>query len=197
MANKKVTKMALIDVEMVEIVAHNLGQDTFRWQTASNLDAELNITEGEATELIVNGRLIAQKRAKDVVTGSTLTVTDNVFAPEIIKFIQGGEFEQDEHGNFVSYTAPLSGDEIKTDKFDFNIYTAQRDVAGDIVSYMKVGFPNCTGKPVNVRLENGAFFAPEYTIVSAPSTGEAPYIIAAVEELPTLTVDENTEDDDE
>lgn len=197
MANKKVTKMALIDVEMVEIVAHNLGQDTFRWQTASNLDAELNITEGEATELIVNGRLIAQKRAKDVVTGSTLTVTDNVFAPEIIKFIQGGEFEQDEHGNFVSYTAPLSGDEIKSVKFDFNIYTAQRDIAGDIVSYIKVEFPNCTGKPVNVRLENGAFFAPEYTIISAPTTGEAPYTITAVEELPTLTIDEDEDEDDE
>ena len=65
MANKKVTKMALIDVEMVEIVAHNLEQDTFRWKTASNLDAELNITEGEAVELIVNGQLIAQKRAKE------------------------------------------------------------------------------------------------------------------------------------
>lgn len=47
MANKKVTKMALIDVEMVELVANNVEQDTFRWQTASNLDAELNITEGK------------------------------------------------------------------------------------------------------------------------------------------------------
>lgn len=190
MANKKVTKMALIDVEMVEIVAHNVEQDTYRWKTASNLDAELNITEGEATELIVNGRLIAQKRAKDVVTGSTLTVTDNVFAPEIVKFIQSGEFEVDEHGNFVSYTAPVAGEEVKLDKFDFNIYTAQRDVAGDIVSYIKVGFPNCSGKPVNIKLENGAFFAPEYTIISAPSTGDAPYTITAVEELPTLTIDE-------
>lgn len=193
MANKKVTKMALIDVEMVEIVAHNMEQDTFRWQTASNLDAELQITEGEPVELICNGRLIAQKRAKDVVTGTQLTVSDNVFAPEIVKFIQGGEFEVDELGNFTSYSAPVAGDEIKTDKFDFNVYTAQRDVAGDIVSYVKVAFPNCTGKPVNVKLENGAFFAPEYTIISAPSTGEAPYIIAAVEELPTLTIDEDDE----
>ena len=190
MANKKVTKMALIDVEMVEIVAHNVGQDTFRWKTASNLDAELQISEGEAVELIVNGQLIAQKRAKDVVTGTQLTVSDNVFAPEIVKFIQGGEFEVDEHGNFESYSAPLSGDEIKNDKFDFNIYTAQRDVAGDIVSYVKVEFPNCTGKPVNIKLENGAFFAPEYTIISAPSTGDAPYTITAVEELPALTIDE-------
>ena len=189
MANKKITKMALIDVEMVEIVAHNMDQDTFRWQTASNLDAELQITEGEATELIVNGRLVAQKRAKDVVTGTQLVVTDNVFAPEIVKFIQGGEFEVDELGNFKSYNAPLTGEEVKAEKFDFNIYTAQRDVAGDIVSYIKVAFPNCAGKPVNIKLENGTFFAPEYTIISAPSTGEAPYTITAVEELPVLTID--------
>ena len=190
MSNKKVTKMALIDVEMVEIVAHDLEQSSFRWQTASNLDAELQITEGEATQLIVNGRLIAQKRAKDVVTGSQLVVSDNVFAPEIVQFIQGGEFLQDEEGNFTSYTAPLTGDEVKPVKFDFNVYTAQRDVAGDIVSYIKVSFPNCTGKPVNIKLENGAFFAPEYTIISAPSNGESAYKIEAVEELPTLTVDE-------
>lgn len=188
MANKKVTKMALIDVELVEIVAHNLAQDTYRWKTASNLDAELNITEGEATELIVNGTLIAQKRAKDVVTGSTLTVTDNVFSPEVVEFIQGGTANYDNTGKFVSYQAPVAGEEVKLDKFDFNIYTAQRDVAGDIVSYIKVGFPNCSGKPVNIKLENGTFFSPSYTITSSPSTGEAPYEITAVEELPDLTV---------
>ena len=59
----------------------------------------------------------------------------------------------------------------------------------DIVSYIKVAFPNCAGKPVNIKLENGTFFAPEYTIMSAPSTGEAPYTITAVEELPALTID--------
>lgn len=189
MANKKVTKMALIDVELVEIVAHDLEQNTYRWKTASNLDAELNITEGEATELIVNGTLIAQKKAKDVVTGSTLTVTDNVFAPEVVEFIQGGKAEYDEYGNFKSYTAPVAGEEVKLDKFDFNIYTAQRDVAGDIISFMRISFPNASGKPVNIKLENGTFFAPEYTILSAPSTGEAPYTIQAISELPSLEVD--------
>ena len=130
MSNKKVTKMALIDVEMVEIVAHNADMDTFRWQTASNLDCVLQISEGEKIELIVNGRLIAQKRAKDVVTGTELKISDNIFAPEIISFIQGGEFIVNENGDFVSYSAPLAGEESKTVKFDFNVYTAQRDIAG-------------------------------------------------------------------
>ena len=186
MANKKVTKMALIDVECVEIVAHNAEQDTFAWKTASNLSAELNITEGEAVELIVNGALIAQKRAKDVVTGSTLTVTDNIFSPEVTQFIQGGEMIQDEEGNFVAYSAPIAGEEYKLEKFDFNVYTAQRDIAGDIVSYMKISFPNCVGKPVNISLENGAFFAPEYTVISSPSSGSSPYKIEAVAELPEV-----------
>lgn len=190
MANKKVTQMALIDVEMVEIVAGNLEQDTYRWKTASNLDAELNITEGESTELIVNGTLIAQKKAKDVVTGATLKVTDNIFSLEVVKFLQGGVFTDDGSGKFQSYEAPKAGEEVKLDKFDFNIYTAQRDVAGDIVSYIKVSFPNCNGKPINIKLENGTFFAPEYTILSSPSTGEAPYTISAVEELPALTTTE-------
>ena len=125
-----------------------------------------------------------------MVTGATLTVSDNIFAPEIVKFIQGGEFVQDELGNFVSFSAPVAGEEVKPTKFDFNIYTAQRDVAGDVVSYMKVSFAGCTGKPVNIKLENGAFFAPEYTIVSAPAQNESVYVITAVDELPTLTIDE-------
>lgn len=57
---------------------------------------------------------------------------------------------------------------------------------------MKINFPNCSGKPVNIKLENGTFFAPEYTILSAPSTGDAPYTINAVKELPSL--DETTEE---
>ena len=32
---------------------------------------------------------------------------------------KGGKFEVDELGNFTCYSAPVAGDEIKTDKFDF------------------------------------------------------------------------------
>ena len=37
-----------------------------------------------------------------------------------------------------------------------------------------------------VGSEDGAFRAPEYTINSAPKTGEAPYVISYVESLPVL-----------
>ena len=190
MANKKVTKMALIDVEMVEIVAHNLEQDTYRWKTASSLDASLEISEVEKVELICNGALIAQKRGKNVITGTQIQLTDNIFAPSIIEFLQGGKAEYNEMGEFVYYIAPLAGEVVDTQKFDFNIYTAQRDVAGDVVSYIKISYPNASGSPINIKLENGSFFTGEYTITSTPATGEAPYVITAVEELPTLTLDE-------
>jgi hypothetical protein len=43
---------------------------------------------------------------------------------------------------------------------------------------------------VDIKIENGAFFAPEYVIISAPGNSESAYKIEAVEELPALTVDE-------
>ena len=59
-------------------------------------------------------------------------------------------------------------------------------VAGVIVNYEKISYPNCQGQPVAFGSEDGAFRAPEYIIDSAPDIGEAPYEISYVDELPTL-----------
>ena len=65
-------------------------------------------------------------------------------------------------------------------------YSAQYDSSGAIVQYEKITYPNCIGVPVSFSSEDGAFRAPEYTINSAPKTGEAPYKIEYVATLPIL-----------
>ena len=67
-----------------------------------------------------------------------------------------------------------------------NCYTAQYNAAGQIVQYEKMTYPNCTGSPIAFGSEDGTFRAPEYTINSAPNTGEAPYEISYVAALPVL-----------
>ena len=72
------------------------------------------------------------------------------------------------------------------EKFDLDIYTCNYDASGEIVGYTQLALPNCTGKPVELGFENDKFFAPSYTINSAPAQGQAPYEINFVTELPIV-----------
>ena len=70
--------------------------------------------------------------------------------------------------------------------FKLNAYSAIYNAAGVITGYEKTVYPNCQGQPVAFNSEDGTFRAPEYTITSAPDTGEAPYEISWVADLPDL-----------
>ena len=190
MANKKVEQLALIDVVAAEIKKKNLAGDTYRFKTSTSVDIEMLISEGEQNQLIVNNVLIAQKRAKDVVTGCNIKLKDNVFAPDIVQILQGGEVTYDGLGNFESYSAPLAGEDYKQEVFDLTLYTAHATLSGEVNEYMAITFPNCIGKAIQLQLEENNFFAPEYEMSSAPGTGQAPYKITVVSELPSFEVDE-------
>jgi putative alpha-1,2-mannosidase len=111
----------------------------------------------------------------------------NVFNPELVKMLQGGEITYDSTtGKFKSYTPPVAGSEYTPESFTLNLYTAHYDASGLVQGYEKVTYPNCTGNPVAFAAEDDTFAAPEYTINSAPSTGAAPYTIEYVSELPTV-----------
>ena len=86
----------------------------------------------------------------------------------------------------VGYTPPVAGSADKGEVFKLNAYSAQYDASGQIVQYEKITYPNCQGVPVAFGSEDGVFRAPEYTINSAPKTGEAPYEINYVAALPVL-----------
>lgn len=192
MANKKIEQLAFVDVLAVELTQHNLARDTYRFKTSSSVDAELNITEGESNQLIVNNVLIAQKKAQDVITGATIKMKDNVFSPQVIKLLQGGTFSVDHEGNFTGYEAPKCGEEYTPETFDFAMYTAQRDASGAIKQYAKITFPNAVGKPVAIGFEENTFFAPEYEMVSTPANSQSPYTITTMAELPSFDTDEES-----
>ena len=190
MASKRVEQLAFVDVLAVELIKHNVTQDTLRFKTSSAVDAELNVVEGEANQLIVNNVLIAQKKAVDTVTGATIKMKDNVFSPQVISLLQGGTFTVDGDGNFTGYEAPKAGEEYTPETFDFAMYTAQRDQSGAIKQYAKILFPNCQGKVVQIALEENTFFAPEYSMVSTPNNGQSPYTITTMASLPSFEVED-------
>lgn len=192
---KKVTEIPTIDVVMVVVRTDDVS---YALDTASQIEVEPQIEEEDAVKLVIKGKLKAQKPSVSTITGNQITLTDNVFDPELVQLLQGGTIkywttaDKTEESTTVSnygissYTPPVTGSGEKGQVFTLDAYTAQYDASGQIVQYEKISYPNCQGVPVAFGSEDGAFRSSSYTINSAPKTDEAPYTISYVDTLPTL-----------
>ena len=183
---KSKTEIATIDCSLVTI---ETASGEFGFDTANKIEVEPQIEEEDAVKLVVKGILRAQKPKTSTITGNEITLTDNVFNPELVVVLQGGKitYDSSETSKVTGYIPSSAGSNDKGNVFKLNVYTAQYDASGQIVQYEKITYPNCHGTPVAFGSEDGAFRAPEYTINSAPKNGEAPYTITYVSTLPTLT----------
>lgn len=182
---KSRNEIPTIDVNLVVIETQD-GQ-SFGFETANQIEVETQMEEGEATRLIIKGKLKAQKPQKNTLVGNEITLHDNVFNPELVVALQGGKITYKPESNEISkYEPPAPDEDIEVKPFKLITYSAQYNAAGVIVNYEKTTYPNCQGNPVAFSSEDGAFRAPEYTIISAPAAGEAPYSMEWVDELPTL-----------
>lgn len=186
---KSKAEIATIDCNLITIELKDSRE--FGFDTANKIEVEPQIEEEDSVKLVVKGILRAQKPKISTITGHELTLTDNVFNPELVLVLQGGEivYDPENPDEIVGYNPPVAGSKDKGEVFTVNAYTAQYDASGQIVKYEKISYPNCQGVPVAFNSEDGAFRAPEYTINSAPKTGEPPYRLTYVKSLPIL-VDE-------
>lgn len=187
MANPKKSKAEIATIDCC-LVTIETASGEFGFDTANSVAVEPQIEEQEAVKLIVKGVLRAQKPPVKTITGHEITLTDNVFNPELVLVLQGGTIKYDETdtNKIIGYTPPVAGSTDKGEVFKLNCYSAQYNAAGQIVQYEKIQYPNCTGSPVAFGSEDGVFRAPEYVISSAPDIGEAPYDISYIPELPVL-----------
>ena len=186
-----------IDVSMVTIAVTEGVEIAL--QTASKIAVSVQTETEDSVKLVVKGKLIAQKPETTTITGNTVVLTDNVFNPEMVKILQGGtvkywtsaeqtaEGDSDAGFGVSSYTPPVAGSDDKGTPFTLNAYSAIYDAAGLVTGYEKIAYPNCQGTPVALNSEDNVFRAPEYTINSAPKTGEAPYKITYVKTLPAVS----------
>ena len=156
----------------------------FGFTTANKLGVEPQIETTDGVKLIIKGKLKAQKKEQSTITGHQLTLTDNVFNPELVEILQGGTITYDASGNLTGYTPPVIGSEEKGEVFKLNAYSAQYNAAGDIIKYEKISYPNCQGVPIAFSSEDNVFRVSEYTINSAPNSDQPPYTIEYVDALP-------------
>ena len=182
---KKAVGIPTIDVSLV-VVRTGTENDGLEIavDTANKIGVEPQTETTDAVKLVKLGRLLAQKPAETTITGHQITLTDNVFIPELVKIFQGGTIEGE--GETLVYTPPVAGSGEKGQIFELDCYSAEYDASGQIVKYEKITYPNCQGTPITINTEDGVFRLPEYVINSAPKTGEAPYKISYVKTLPSF-----------
>ena len=85
---KKGNEIPTIDVALVTIQVS--GGDEIALDTASKIAVSVQSETEDSVKLVVKGKLIAQKPSVTTITGNTITLTDNVFNPEMVKILQGG-----------------------------------------------------------------------------------------------------------
>lgn len=187
MANvsKSKAEIATIDCSLVTIEVE--GKE-FGFDTSNQISVEPSLETTEAIKLIVKGILRAQKPKSVTITGTTITLSDNVFNPELVQILQGGTIVWDETdaSKIISYTPPVTGSKEKGAVFTLNAYSAIYDSSGIIQGYEKISYPNCQGQPIALSSQDDTFRAPSYTIESYPAQGEAAYTLTYVDALPEL-----------
>lgn len=200
MANKRGHEIPTIDVALVTVETYDNPGEELVLDTSSRIQVSPQTEEEDAVKLVVKGVLRAQKPSTTTITGNTITITDNVFNPELAEIMQGGETKywadadhsstQDTDAGFgvASYRPPVAGSKDKGKPFKFRAYSAVYNAAGILTMYERITYPNCQGTPVPLNSEDGVFRAPEYTINSAPKENEAPYEINYIdpEKIPAL-----------
>lgn len=194
MAFVKGSEIPTIDVALVTITtknSENVVDKELAFDTASKIAVVPEIETQDAIKLIIKGTLKAQKRKQSTLTGHTITLTDNVFSPEVVQILQGGTVTMgsgDLATTVVNYTPPVAGavEAARGKEFELNAYSAIYNAAGLITGYEKITYPNCKGEPISITSEDNVFRVNEYTIYSAPEVDEAPYTIDYVTALPSV-----------
>ena len=100
MTIKKASEIPTIDVNLVTIQEEGEGKDEYILDTASQIQVEPQIEEEDGVKLVVKGVLKAQKLGTQTLTGNQITLTDNVFTPELVQMLQGGSLTTGVRMNF-------------------------------------------------------------------------------------------------
>lgn len=180
---KKLEAIPTIDVSLIVIRTGTTENGVeYAVDTSNKLGVEPQTETTDAIKLVKLNKIIAQKPQRTVITGHQLTLTDNVFSPTLAKILQGGTINGS--GDTLTYEPPVSGSDDKGEVFELDAYSAQYDASGQIVRYEKTTYPNCQGTPFTESMEDDVFRVSEYTINSAPKTGQAPYKRSYVTTLP-------------
>lgn len=138
MSATKVHEIPTIDVVLLVL---ETATAEYALDTASKIGVEPQTETQDAIKLIVKGKLKAQKLETVTITGNKITLTDNVFTPELVKILQGGTIT---YGTDYTYTVTAGGLATGTYYFLTNdgyvVFTLTSALSeGDVIAYHDTG----------------------------------------------------------
>lgn len=170
--NTDIRSLALANIVRAEIITEEASPRVMTFMTGKKATATPKVSQGSENELRIKNTILANNDFEDIVTGYEIALEDSTFTPDVFALIDGGT--STENGDHVSYAAPVAGSVVERTKFTLALYAAEKDYDGSDVSYVRFMFPHCKGTPATITCEDGAYYAPSYTIKSRPSMGESP-----------------------
>jgi hypothetical protein len=183
--------MAIANIERIDIITEESAPRVFSFDTASESSAEAQISAGAENELRIKNQILAQNITEDIVKGFNITFTDTTFSPEVFALVDGGQSTVDSEENFRKYSSPTAGEVVARIKCRLAVYAAEKDYDGNTLSYTAFVFPHASGSPASVKLKDGEFFAPSYTMKSRPSKGQSPMTVLSLPSLPVIVKSNN------
>lgn len=181
MAYQNVKEFPLANIVRVEIETEEDEPKKYRLiDVATEAEVTAFISEGEEQELRVKNTIKAQNKTEDIVKGYDIRLVNATMVPQVLALYTGGTWDEINK----KYTDPVVGQPVERIPFTQHIYTEEKDVNGETISYVKFSFKHCKGTPVNYSLTDGGFFAPELVAKSRPAMGESPIEIEFLDELP-------------
>lgn len=185
MASTQLQDRLICNIEKVEIVTEETTPKTYTFDTAEEANYSPVISEGKEDVKRIKNRIAAINKTEDIQYGSSITLKDNSFSPEVLEIIDGGTVTK-ATDKITGYAGPVSGSTVTRKSFTLNIYTSEKGTDGSILNYYKFSYPKCKGTPAKFSFKDGEFMTPEYTINSRPAKGSAPYNIEILASLPTV-----------
>lgn len=187
MANEIIREFAIANIARVEIVTEEEVPKTYiLTDVASDAEATAYLSQGEEKSLRIKNTIKAQNKTEDIVMGYDLKLISATMIAEILALVDGGKltYDEEDEDKVVAYNAPVLGEAVERTRFTTNIYTEEKDADGSTISYVRFGYKNCKGTPVNYILKDGEFFVPELNIKSRGKLGESPVKLGFLDELP-------------
>lgn len=159
-------------------------------KTTQNVGVELEVVEGESSELRGGDQLLALVEEEDYVVGANITLTDARFDAKAAVIIGGGQLitVDDGTGNqeIVGYVAPTLEEQAQRTPFQLEVYVANYNKSGGVDGWLKYTFPFCKGRSPNIEHQDREWGTPEFEIKARenPATGESVYRKEFIDQLP-------------
>jgi len=187
---KKFNTNPIVNIVRAELITEETEPRVLHFETVSSASPEPFISEGEESELRIRNTIVAQERLEDIIKGYNITLKDCVLSRELLEVVDGGNAAETAGSGFAGYSSPVAGKESARVRFSLHLYAAEKDYAGDAVSFFRFSFPHCVGSPAKFSLENGTFATPEYTVRSRPGAGECAMRVEVLDRLPVYCASE-------